>query len=103
MWSAAVIGVLQSHSSTVGCVGDSTGITWGAPTGIQALVSAELAGKTFQKSAGSGGRPAAAFAASSLTVTPFAGRTPRLCSCTYTRLMLPRRGLRCCSLRSKAT
>src|SRR6185295_11935715 len=62
-------GVVQSHSTMAGAVGDSEEIVFAAPIGTHALALAALFGNAVQKSAGSGGRPAAAGANSSFTVT----------------------------------
>ena len=62
VWSAAVIGVFQSHSKTVGSVGDNERMTFAVPIGFQLVMSDELFGKAVQKSAGKGGNPAEALA-----------------------------------------
>ena len=78
VWSAAVIGVFQSHSKTVGSAGDNEGMTFAVPIGFQWVVLVESFGNVVQKSAGKGGNPAEASAYRTLTVTFAPAAKPRL-------------------------
>src|SRR5215470_950430 len=59
VWSAALVGVLQSHSIIAGIVLESKAMVL---AGAMAVHAVPLGGNAVQKSDGSGGTPADAFA-----------------------------------------